>query len=379
MENHHAALHEIAAHIRRDNYGAARTQLKAFLRQNPQDAEAWYLLSLAAKTPEQRIEAARRARRLAPENARYSQRLKQLTPPRRRWLLPLVAILVVVAVVAGIAIVGTRESGETGTESAALPTLAALPSLTQTASAPRGTEPPQVSGAAAFDTVPPPASVTPSPTITTTPPETPGVTPTAEAFPTAAAPAPVTPVMPPALASPDSAPPQPTLPPPPTADNAALPMLPTLPPPTVPPPTAVLPPPTLNVVDVVAVGTARDIGGGQLRVLEATRPGEALLRELAGSVPSTPANHNWVIFELLLVCSGSDNCTPETGAFTLRSNSGAVYPPAAMLNLQPVFAPDSYLGGQTWGYLGFIVPVSDTAIWLSLSAGTGEPINFGLQ
>ncbi len=378
-----ASLNKIAASIRQRNYGEARIQLQAFLKQNPKNAEAWYMLSFTAETPEQRVQAAQRAARLSPENERYNQRLQKLVPARRRgWLLPLVVIVVVV-VTAGIIVLIGSGSGDSGLESAGLPTLAELPTLTASP-LPTITEPPQVSGAIPLNTELPPSAtqteVIPSPTITDTPADGPEtiVAPSAEVFPTVASL--VQPTSPATLVvkpSPANVVPQPTLPPPPT-------IIATIPAPTIPasspiPATSALPAPTLSVVDVVAVGTARDIGGGELRVLEATRPGETLLRELAGSVPTTPANHNWVIFEMLLVCSGGDNCTPATSAFTLRSNTGEVYTPAASLNLDPVFTPDVYMGGQTWGYLGFIVPTSNAAIWLSLDTGTGEPINFGLQ
>ena len=380
-----ASLSEIATSIRQRNYGEARIQLQAFLKQNPKNAEAWYMLSFTAETPEQRVQAAQRAVRLSPEKERYNQRLKKLAPGRRRgWRLPLVVMMiVVVVVVAGIIVLIGSGSGASGIESAGLPTLAELPTLTASP-LPTITEPPQVSGAIPLNTDLPLSAtqteVIPSPTITDTPVDGPEtiVAPSAEVFPTVAPL--VQPTSPATLVvkpSPANVVPQPTLPPPPT--NVA-----TIPAPTIPasspiPATSALPVPTLNVVDIVAVGTARDIGGGEIRVLEATRPGETLLRELAGSVPTTPANHNWVIFEMLLVCSGGDNCTPATSAFTLHSNTGTIYTPAASLNLEPVFTPDVYMGGQTWGYLGFIVPTSDSALWLSLDTGTGEPINFGLQ
>lgn len=387
--NSRTSLREIAASIRQQNYGEARTQLKALLKQNPQNAEAWYMLSFVAERPEQRAQAAQRAARLSPGNGRYGQRVTKLTVrpqrarPIRRWLLPLVAAIAVVLVVAGIIVLIGSGSGDTGTESAGLPTLAELPTLTASP-LPTITEPPQVSGAIPVNIEPAPSAtqteVIPSPTITDTPVDGPEtiVAPSAEVFPTTAPPVqPTSPATFDVKPSPVNALPQPTLPPPPT-------IVPTNPAPTIPasspiPATPALPAPTLRVVDVVAVGTARDIGGGELRVLEATRPGETLLRELAGSVPATPANHNWVIFEMLLVCSGGDNCTPATSAFTLRSNTGEIYTPAASLNLDPVFTPDVYMSGQTWGYLGFIVPTSNSAIWLSLDTGTGEPINFGLQ
>lgn len=195
--NSRTSLREIASSIRQQNYGEARTQLKVFLKQNPQNAEAWHMLSFVAERPEQRVQAAQRAARLSPENGRYRQRVTKLTVqphqarPKRGWLLPLVVAIAVVLVVAGIIVLIGSGSGDIGTESAGLPTLAELPTLTASP-LPTITEPPQVSGAITVNTEPPPSAtqteMIPSPTITDTPVDGPEtiVAPSAEVFPTTA-------------------------------------------------------------------------------------------------------------------------------------------------------------------------------------------------
>ncbi|MCB9452266.1 MAG: tetratricopeptide repeat protein [Anaerolineaceae bacterium] len=375
------SLRDITALIRQKNFDEARSKLQAFLKQNPQHAEAWYMLSFVARTPEQRAHAAQQAARLEPKNERYLQQVGKLalsspTKPSRsrlRWILP-VALLIAIIVMVVIALLSSSQSPDAEIEAAVLPTLAELPSVTPSPE-PTDTEQP---------TNTPVPSPTPEPS--TTPTATDTVTPTKFVPTLTTAVKSETTTLPLVSPSPEVVPTATTqvvIPPPTTSSLPTLPPPPTdLPPTEGPSPTPTLtftPPPTLVVVDTVPVGIAQAISGGQLRVLEATRPGETLMRELAGSVPPTPANHNWVVVELLLVCSGADNCTPPASAFVVQSNIGATYSPAATLNLQPIFAPDIYLDGQTWGYLGFIVPTSDTGIWLKVDTGAGESINFALQ
>ncbi|MBZ0278206.1 MAG: hypothetical protein K8I60_18815 [Anaerolineae bacterium] len=375
------SLREIAALIRQQSYAEARSHLTAFLKQNPQHAEAWYMLSFAAETPQQRLQAAQRAADLQPDNERYAGRAAKLAaqqaqpPSWRRWVLPSAIMLVVVIAVVAAQVLANR-SGSASDELAALPTFAELPSVTPSLEPTRNEQAEISVGSSPSPAPSPTATVTlaePSATPTI---ETPEITATVTASPSSTAT--VTPVsLPPATSIPVT--PQSVTPaaPPPAAVT-----LPTQQPvsvtPTITASPNASPPPTLVVVDIVPVGIGAAVPRGEMRVLEVTRPAEGLIEELAGSVPSAPPGQTWLVVEVLLICSGQDNCTPPTSAFTIRGNNGTSYSPAATFNLQPVFAPEIYKGKQAWGYLGFTVPTNETGVWLELNSG-GTVVNFGLQ
>lgn len=371
------SLREIAALIRQQSYAEARSHLTTFLKQNPQHAEAWYMLSFAAETPQQRFQAAQRAADLQPDNERYSGRAAKLAAQKirpqswRRWALPAAIMLMVVIAVVTVQVLANR-SGSASGETAALPTFAELPSVTPSL-APTRNEQAEIS----MNSSP---SRSPNPTATVTLPE-PSATPTIETpAPTATATSSssVTPVSPPSATNVPVTPQLVTPAAPPTTDSRLPTQQPVSVTPTVTASPNASPPPTLVVVDTVPVGIEAAIPGGEMRLLEVTRPAESLIEELAGSVPSTPPGQTWLVVEVLLICSGQDNCTPPTNAFTIRGNNGTSYSPAVTFNLQPVFAPGIYKGQQAWGYLGFTVPTSETGIWLELNSG-GTVVNFGLQ
>ncbi len=152
----------------------------------------------------------------------------------------------------------------------------------------------------------------------------------------------------------------------PTSDGAAPTAFPTAPPP------ANLPPGS------IPLGAPGSIGIGELRVLQMRRPGDSLMQELAGTVPAVPAGQVWVALELLLICGGADNCTPAESAFLLTGSGSSDYAPAPTFNIDPRFAPDAWLGSQTWGYLGFIVPQNATGLWLRVVLN-GQTYNFALE
>lgn len=141
--------------------------------------------------------------------------------------------------------------------------------------------------------------------------------------------------------------------------------------PTDPPPTTPQAAPVLTLFPtpegLIALGQAVNIGGGELRVLQLHRPADTLLREMTGSLPPAPSGRRWVAVELLLICAGDTNCTPSPSSFTLFGASGGEYAVNRTAGLQPYFAPETYLIGQTWGYLLFAAPPTEAALWLALT------------
>lgn len=138
------------------------------------------------------------------------------------------------------------------------------------------------------------------------------------------------------------------------------------------PPTAVPP------ANAVALNLPGEVGNGQLRVVAVTRPADALIRELGGSAPNAPSEQAWVLIEMLLVCTGSQNCAPNTTSLSLVGSSGRSYVPAADFYLEPLFGPGAYSLGQVWGYSGFVVPTSEAQLYLLLNQ-TGQTYAFALQ
>jgi hypothetical protein len=121
-----------------------------------------------------------------------------------------------------------------------------------------------------------------------------------------------------------------------------------------------------------------DVDAGEMRVVDIFRRASAEILERGGSIPPAPPGEEWVLVELLLICEGEGNCTPEIGALNLTGSSGRPYPPAAAFQLEPVFNRDAFIAGQVWGYLGFVVPNSEGSLWLTLGQG-GVVYRFALQ
>lgn len=65
---------------------AAQRTLMTYIQRQPKAADAWYLLSWAANTPEERRKAIYRALSLAPDEPRYQKRMAklQLAAPARK-------------------------------------------------------------------------------------------------------------------------------------------------------------------------------------------------------------------------------------------------------------------------------------------------------
>ena len=103
---------------------------------------------------------------------------------------------------------------------------------------------------------------------------------------------------------------------------------------------------TSVMVGAIPLREGADIGGGEMRVVDAVRQAGAAIQDRGGSVPPAPAGQEWVLVELLLICEGDTNCTPDTGAFRLTGGSGAPYPPAAGFALAPIFGREVFAAGQ---------------------------------
>jgi hypothetical protein len=113
-------------------------------------------------------------------------------------------------------------------------------------------------------------------------------------------------------------------------------------------------------------------------IVAATRAAENLIRELGGFFDAAPPGYNWVLVEIFMICSGTTNCAPSPSALQVVGASRIPYSVPAGFEIQPIFGPDAYVEGQVWGYLGFIVPNSESALWLVFSQ-SGQQYAFDLQ
>lgn len=260
---------------------------------------------------------------------------------RAQILMLVVLALVLIAVVVGIALV-TRPNGDT-TLTASLPTLIVLPTLTTTTTpsiTPSLTATPSATPSAIPSATVPPASFTPSPTV-----GTPLEFQAAELTITAAV-------------GQFTSTPTPTLEPtrPVLTDPLILP-----------------PPGTLEGDTAIGEntgggesGSGLNIGSGDLYVIDYTRPAETRIAELGGSVSPAPAGQTWVLLELLLICTGSDNCAPDS--VTLVGSSGATYTPTTVEVLPP-FTAAAFSAGQVYGYAGFLVAETEASLGLAAMRG----------
>jgi hypothetical protein len=128
----------------------------------------------------------------------------------------------------------------------------------------------------------------------------------------------------------------------------------------------------------VALDTPLDIGTGEMRVITATRPGDSLISELGGMAIAPSPNHEWLVVELSVDCSGDSNCAPSLTTIRVTSASGGVYPPALDFSVPAMFGPGAYSNGQVYGYLGFLVPTSDESLRLIFS-WDGAAYTFALE
>lgn len=278
-----------------------------------------------------------------------------------RNLALLALTIALLAVIVGIVVLLTQRGAQT---SPPLPTLAALDSAPAAAAAATTAPPPTSAPATLTES----ATVTPSftapPATTAAPTASPTALPTETPVVELLAVEETAPVDPPTAPPPTSAPPTATF------EDAAS-------PPTIPPPPA---PPVLATI-VYAPGAPLnelvDIGSGMMLVIAGTRPGDDLIRDLGGSAGPAPAGYTWVVVELMLLCSGEDNCAPSGPTFVVAGSSFRPYPMSTDVQLEPLFGPAAYALGQVWGYLPFLVAENESGLTLVMDHN-GQRYSFSL-
>lgn len=346
----------------------AHQQLKHYLKENPQDAEGWYLASFLSPTPSARFEAIQRAAKLDSSQADIQKRLEKLNVPnvprKRGYWLPLFiigALVVVIVLVFAFAAGGNRPASEISD----LPTLASLPTLIDTP------VPPSVLPDTPTEDIPAPTVVLPA----VQPSEAPFNTqaPVVNNIPTAL---PADPNQMANLPTPTTFILQPANPLPlPTSMDSVTDVAPTTTssaPTSIPtqaatiPPTAVAPSATPAFSEVTPLNSPITIAAGQFRVVNVTRGAESVIQDLGGTFPPAPAGQSWVLLELLLLCSDGAACTFSPSVLTVTGSTGSVYPYSVQLNLLPQFG-SSIQNNQIWGYLGFTLPTSETQLKLLLT------------
>ena len=358
-------LDQIRALIEANELSLARDRLKKFLGDHPENAQGWFLASFVQPTPEMRLASIKQAAKLRPNQQEIQQRLIKLESAvgKRKSAIPLPAIAIFVfaaAIGLTLAAVSLNRSA-TDAPNEQLPTLAVLGGVTEVAQQ-------QINATATVVPVlQPEVKVTSVPATEVRAPIEPTVQPTE--VPVVAS-TPIlgsTPVF--AASQPTNLVPQPTA----FTDQTVL-IAPTTvvsDNPTVTP--AFSTQPTLTQPTVMPAQTRAlplespvNIGIGEFRVVDAKRGAESMIQELGGSFPPAPANQSWVLLELLLVCKNSPTCTLDPATLQVSGSSGVVHAYSSALNLPPTFGT-STVNNQVWGYLGFVVPTSETGLKLTLS------------
>lgn len=385
-------LRELSQRIQQHQYDAARAPLQAYIKANPDSAYAWYLLSFAENTPARKQSAIANAVKLAPDNQRFHQRYVKLGATPKRSRLPLIGLAVVLLAIVGAAVV--LLSNRQTAESQNLPTLAALNPTTENSQAAQTTLEIQPS-VESSPTPPSPTAaeivLTPVLTISSTLAEVvrPTLLPTnavnvAAITATVAAPQVVVPTATTAQIIEPTATTEiivtlvgerPTLP----VNNNPTQIVPTNTP--FPSPTAAPPQPTATLIppgSTVPLATFGDIGVGELQVIQVARPGSGFIQEIGGSAPNPPANQDWVLLEILLMCSTASNCAPAPANLSILGSSGATYSIPGTLQIDPPFGPEAYSSGQVWGFAGFLVPRSESTLSLVVTQGD-QSFAFALQ
>jgi len=382
-------LRELSQRIQQRQYDAARAPLQAYVKANPDSAYAWYLLSFAENTPARKQSAIAKAVKLAPDNQRFHDRYVKLGATPKRSRLPLIGLAVVLIAIVGAAVV--LLSNRQAAESQNLPTLAALNPTERNGAA--ETTPEIQSSVESSPTPPSPTAaeivLTPVLTISSTLAEVarPTLLPTnavnvSAITATVAAPQIIVPTSSPIVE--------------PTATTELIVTLvgnrPTLPPnnnPTqivpsntpFPSPTAAPPQPTATLIppgSTVPLATFGDIGVGRLQVIQVARPGSSYIQEIGGTAPNPPADQDWVLLEILLMCSTATNCAPSPSSLSILGSSGTAYAIPNSLQIDPPFGPEAYSSGQVWGFAGFLVPRSESTLSLVVTQGD-QSFAFALQ
>lgn len=415
---------------------AAQRTLMIYIQRQPKAADAWYLLSWAANTPEERRKAIYRALSLAPDEPRYQKRMAKLqlaAPARKKTpvsargkktklagkaanapaksastsssrIVILLLVLLAVVLFGGGALL-LASGALNGQPVAALPTQALLPSLEPELPAltPDSSVSDLPTETPASTEIPPSPNSEPSATITivatatiaatetseplliqtetstTEPDPVDEATPTPETLafnaPTqiAASPAPVIVVATVNSAQPTSQPLTTLATPTPEAIAATATVTQDLRPSATPQPGGFSPP-----ANTVRLNEAGQVLGGDLRVLEFAVPANAYLTEMGITPSGLPSGQRWALMEVSLLCSVGKECSPLTSAMVLVGSSGTRYQPDLTLPLDPIFGPDANLGGQVWGYLAYAVAANEANLWLQVQSGSGS-LTFALR
>lgn len=419
---------------------AARRALMTYIQRQPRAADAWYLLSWAADTPEERRKAIYRALALNPDELRYQKRMAklQLAAPARkknpgaargktksstsgkatsapaahkaasvpaksastsssRTILILLVLLLVVLFGGGALLLASGMLN--GQPVAALPTQAVLPSLE-----------PELPVLTPDSSMPDLSTETPTSTEL---PLSPSPEPSATA--TFVATATLEPL--PTQTETSTTEPEPVLEATPTAETLALSVstqIAASPAPVIIVATANSAQLTTQPVEVLATSTpegviagstpaqdsrpsvtpqpggfvppantvrlneAGQVLGGDLRVLEFAVPANAFLTEMGITPSGLPAGQRWALMEVSLLCGVGKECSPLTSAMVLVGSSGTRYQPDLTLPLDPIFGPEANLGGQVWGYLAYVVSANEANLWLQVQSGSGS-LTFALR
>lgn len=377
-------LAKIAKLMKAGRADPARARLKQYLERHPDDAEGWYLRSFVEPDSAAKAAAAKKAITLDPGIEKYQTRLAkvqalqraQRSGRSRRVILGALAIAVIALAGLVVVLLNRRQPETVAQVPTALVMDTAVPSFTpgitaeatstvlpttQAPASPEETDEPSTTAQAQpGDSTPllPVTSAAATPTVGIQPgqliPLTPAGSPSS--------------ALPLTAATPVTQPPQTA----PTTTRSG----------TSPTPTSALASPTPvtlpNITDPgIPITTGQSIGGGDMRVIEATLPGDSLIAELGGAIPGAPEGQSWLLVEALLICSGGQNCAPVQSAINVTGESGATYHASSQLEALPLFGAQ-FIGGQLWGYLAFAVPTGESNLRLVVTQGSQHSV-FALQ
>ena len=336
-------LQRISQLIREKAFAQAEADLRAYVKQNPQSPQAFYLLSYACDLPRERLAAIRRARKLAPENERITARFRKLEsgrdkPRRSAWsLLPLLLVMLLAlgALLVGLWVTFRDQlPAALGGPSVVLPTAIVI----EPTATPEPTEPPPT---ATETPLPPSPTATLEPTDTAT--QTP--VPTSTPAPT------TTPIV---LLTPT-----PSLTP--FVGPTAVPFFEALPPP-------------------APLGSTGDVSVGQFTVRSFYRAAEVFINEIGATIDAPPPGTEWALLELQLICNGDGDCTPPLESMAVIDTVGAIYLLAApeVFRVDPRFGPEGFANNQTYGYAAVALPPEAAGLALTVDID-GQIFTFALE
>jgi hypothetical protein len=384
-------LNHISQLIKSNQRDEAHQALTQYITEQPEDCWAWYLLSFTVPEPHEKIAAAQQAIKLNPGSEKLQTRLAQLeatkpTPQTgKRFRVSLIAAGFAITIIAVASAILLSQSLQPGSHQ--LPTQLALAEVTNAATSTQVLETnidvpsPTVEVVASATSHEAVSEISVVSTATTMASATSAVKVAASTFIFTPVPQTRDQELSPAVIS-TTAPTNdvlntnatPTIQITATSEATRLPTIqPTL--------SAPVPSPTTAVVIVtdngVPLNNALNIGIGEMRIISATRPAESYIQEMGGLIPPAPANQSWVLVEILLVCQSKNACSANPSNLDIVGSSGSSYAASQQLNMSPILG-STVSNGQIWGYVGFIVPNSESQLRLVVSQGTEDYV-FALQ